>query len=115
MNDYHIELLSPANADPFFFLIQNNRSRLEDFFAGTVSKTKTLGETQQYCLEIEKKMKPGKSLKDSIVNSVDRSVLNNVRSFSGALNYSHLLLRKAIDFEALVPIFAHIRDYAENK
>jgi len=22
MNDYHIELLSPANADPFFFLIR---------------------------------------------------------------------------------------------
>lgn len=56
MNDYHLELLSPANADSFYFLIQNNRSRLEDFFAGTVSKTLTLEATRQYCQEIEKKI-----------------------------------------------------------
>jgi len=40
----------------FFDLIEENRDRLNDFFAGTVSKTKTLKETQLYCDEIKYKI-----------------------------------------------------------
>jgi len=37
------------DAEPFFQLVNKNRSRLNDFFAGTVAKTKTLSDTQLYC------------------------------------------------------------------
>ena len=40
--NFTIRLLQPNEGKAFFNLIENNRSRLEDFFAGTVSKTKTL-------------------------------------------------------------------------
>ena len=57
MNEYHVELLSLMNSNSFFSLIQKNRSRLEDFFAGTVSRTETLESTRQYCQEIDEKIK----------------------------------------------------------
>ena len=40
----------------FFNLIDSNRTRLEDFFAGTVSRTKTLEDTVNYCAIIERKV-----------------------------------------------------------
>ncbi|WP_298902835.1 GNAT family protein [uncultured Psychroserpens sp.] len=43
--------------EAFFNLIDNNRVRLEDFFAGTVSKTRTLDDTLVYCKEIETRIK----------------------------------------------------------
>lgn len=39
-----------------FNLINNNRDRLNDFFAGTVAYTKTLKDTQLYCKAIKQKV-----------------------------------------------------------
>ncbi|CAM1344290.1 GNAT family N-acetyltransferase [Tenacibaculum amylolyticum] len=50
---YHIELLSASHYEAFYELIQNNIHRLEDFFAGIVSKTTTLKTTQEYCTSVE--------------------------------------------------------------
>ena len=55
--NFKIRLLQPNEGKAFFNLIENNRSRLEDFFAGTVSKTKTLADTLLYCEEIQEKIK----------------------------------------------------------
>ncbi len=55
--NFEIRLLQPNEGEAFFNLIENNRSRLEDFFAGTVSKTKTLEDTLLYCEEIQEKIK----------------------------------------------------------
>lgn len=41
----------------FFNLMDKNRIRLEDFFAGTVSKTKTLEDTITYCSVIKQRIK----------------------------------------------------------
>lgn len=54
--DFKISLLSVNESVAFFNLIDSNRVRLEDFFAGTVSKTKTLEETINYCKIIEQKI-----------------------------------------------------------
>lgn len=43
------------DADAFYVMVDKNRSRLEDFFTGTVSKTKTKEETIGFVLEIIKK------------------------------------------------------------
>ncbi|MFD2824710.1 GNAT family N-acetyltransferase [Lacinutrix iliipiscaria] len=46
---FKIQLLQPHEGKAFFDLIERNRPRLEDFFAGTVSKTQTLDDTIAYC------------------------------------------------------------------
>ena len=51
-DQYAIRLLQPTDALRFFTLIEENRPRLEDYFSGTVSRTKTLDQTQQYVSEI---------------------------------------------------------------
>ena len=56
LNQYKLELLSKEKSEPFFNLIQKNKSRLEDFFAGTVAKTNTMETTLVYCDEIEVKV-----------------------------------------------------------
>ena len=44
--------LSEQDLDKYFDLVERNRSRLEDFFTGTVSKTKTREETAIFVKEI---------------------------------------------------------------
>lgn len=51
-NDHHVRLLSENDADALFYLIDRNRKRLEDFFAGTVAKTKNLEGTRNYVKEV---------------------------------------------------------------
>ncbi|PHS04142.1 MAG: GNAT family N-acetyltransferase [Kordia sp.] len=53
---YKISLLETNQSEFLFNLIDTNRARLEDFFAGTVSKTKTLEATIDYCKEIAQKI-----------------------------------------------------------
>jgi len=55
--NFKISLLSTNESRAFFNLIDSNRARLEDFFAGTVSKTKTLEDTNNYCKIIEQRIK----------------------------------------------------------
>jgi RimJ/RimL family protein N-acetyltransferase len=54
--NFEIALLQPNDGESLFHLIDSNRSRLEDFFAGTVSKTKTLHDTINYCKEIQQRI-----------------------------------------------------------
>lgn len=54
---YNIDLLQPHDSKAFFNLIDKNRTRLEDFFAGTVSKTMTLEDTINYCKNIQARIK----------------------------------------------------------
>ncbi|MEO1032507.1 MAG: GNAT family protein [Bacteroidota bacterium] len=55
-DNYKIALLRREDGEAFFNLIENNRVRLEDFFAGTVSKTMTLEATLNYCDDIQKRI-----------------------------------------------------------
>ncbi len=54
--NFEIALLQPNDGESLFHLIDSNRARLEDFFAGTVSKTKTLKDTVNYCKEIQQRI-----------------------------------------------------------
>jgi ribosomal-protein-serine acetyltransferase len=50
-DNYLIRQLSKDDTNQYFQLIENNRKRLEDFFVGTVSKTKTLKDTKMLVSE----------------------------------------------------------------
>lgn len=60
---YTIRLLTPEDLDSYWKLIETNRKRLEDFFAGTISKTRTFKDTQNFITDriqqtVEKKYYP---------------------------------------------------------
>jgi RimJ/RimL family protein N-acetyltransferase len=55
-DNYKIDLLSTTESEAFFNLINTNRVRLEDFFAGTVAKTRILEDTLEYCIEIQNRI-----------------------------------------------------------
>ncbi|MEL6812726.1 MAG: GNAT family protein [Bacteroidota bacterium] len=57
MEEYSITLLREDQSDLFFDVIQANRSRLEDFFAGTLAHTKTRADAISYCKEIQERIK----------------------------------------------------------
>ncbi|MEH6537526.1 MAG: GNAT family protein [Psychroserpens sp.] len=56
-NHFKIDLLQPNESEALFNLIDSNRVRLEDFFAGIVSKTLTLEATINYGVEIQQRIK----------------------------------------------------------
>ena len=49
---YSLRLLRLGDLDPYFELVQRNRERLADRFVGTVSRTKTLQEAQEFVEEM---------------------------------------------------------------
>jgi len=49
---FKLRLAEPEDATAFFQLIDRNRPRLEDFFSGTVARTRTPEDTQAYIEEI---------------------------------------------------------------
>ena len=53
-DNYSLRLLRLGDLDPYFALVQRNRERLADRFVGTVSRTKTLEEAQEFVEEMIK-------------------------------------------------------------
>ena len=55
-HNYSLRMLNASDPEIFFNLIERNRARLEAFFSHTVSRTKTLEDTNEYVTEILKKI-----------------------------------------------------------
>lgn len=49
---FTIRLLTDQDAATYFSLVDKNRKRLEDFFSGTVAKTKTIADTKIFLSEL---------------------------------------------------------------
>lgn len=56
-DNFTIRLLTINDLDAYFHLVEQNRERLEDFFTGTVSKTKTFEDTKEFLLDIVQRTK----------------------------------------------------------
>lgn len=54
---YDIVPLDPANSHAFFTMVETNRPRLADFFAGTVAQTPTLEATEEYCRQMVERIR----------------------------------------------------------
>ena len=72
--NFNISSFNTLNSELFFNLIDKNRDRLEDFFAGTVSKTKTLEDTKSYCKIIDQKGKDKSYFPYIITNKTDEFI-----------------------------------------
>lgn len=55
-DQFTISNLDTTNPEALYQIISQNRSRLEDFFAGTVKFTKTLEDTTDYCKVIDSRV-----------------------------------------------------------
>ena len=53
---FHIRLLNSDDAENYFSLIDRNRKRFEDFFAGTVAKNKSLDGSRTFISELTEKV-----------------------------------------------------------
>ncbi len=53
--NYTIRPLEVSDLKPYFNLVEKNRKRLEDFFTGTVSRTKDFTETEIFLTELTEK------------------------------------------------------------
>lgn len=54
-DDYKIRPLELNDLENYFSMVEKNRKRLEDFFTGTVSRTKTFEDTEQFLKELVQK------------------------------------------------------------
>lgn len=53
--NYTIRPLEVEDLQPYFMLVEKNRERLEDFFTGTVSRTKDIDSTREFLVEMSQK------------------------------------------------------------
>lgn len=74
MKDYTVRLVSQKDAVAFFNLLQRNKNRLEDFFAGTIRCTQTLQETIDYCKNIEDRIERKEYLPYLIFNKANTPI-----------------------------------------
>lgn len=49
---FDITEFDTQQSEAFYTMVDSNRARLEDYFAGTVKHTQTLADTKQYCLDM---------------------------------------------------------------
>jgi len=73
--NYSISVFNTEQSADFFHLIDSNRVRLEDFFAGTVVKTQTLKDTIAYCEAISENVKKRSYFPYIITNNEDGSFI----------------------------------------
>ena len=73
--NFKLKLITQNDSDEFYELIQSNLKRLEDFFAGTVSKTQTREATKKYCIEIEGKIAKNEYFPYLIIESESKRMI----------------------------------------
>lgn len=54
-DNYTVRLLELTDLEKYFSLVESNRKRLEDFFTGTVSRTKTFEDAEVFLKELLQK------------------------------------------------------------
>lgn len=76
---YIIRQLTMNDLDGYFELIDNNRKRLEDFFAGTVAITKTIAETKVHLEDIIAKAEKKNYFPFAVVDSLSGKIVASIQ------------------------------------
>lgn len=104
-DQYTIRPLTQEDLIPYFQLVDENRQRLEDFFTGTVSRTKTLEDARTFLSDIiqralDKTYFPyviEDSLKQKIAGFLDIKILNGIfQRLNWVCTLTRLMLIKAL-------------------
>src|SRR5688572_776947 len=73
--NYSLRLLTTDDLEPYFEMVEKNRKRLESFFTGTVSKTKTLDDTRNFLAEIAQKTKDKTYFPFLLIDDTDNKII----------------------------------------
>jgi len=74
-DNFSIRPLTLDDLEAYFQMVEKNRSRLEDFFTGTVSRTKTLGDTQEFISEMAQRAIDKTYFAYLIIDDTDNSII----------------------------------------
>ena len=72
--NFSIRLLTEQDIESYFNLVQKNRPRLEAFFTGTTSKTKTYEDTQVFLSDMVKRTKEKTYFPYIIIDDTNNSI-----------------------------------------
>lgn len=73
-DNYSIRLLEIGDLHNYFQLIENNRQRLEDYFAGTVSRTRTFEDTRTFVEDMLRRSKEKLYLPYLIIDNSNQNI-----------------------------------------
>ena len=76
--NFKIVEFDTSQGNSFFNLIDSNRERLSEYFAGTVTQTKTLEDTLNYCKVIDQRLKNKSYLPFIIIHKESNSFIGFV-------------------------------------
>lgn len=72
---YSIRLLTLDDSIAYFQMVEKNRSRLEDSFTGTTSRTKTLEDTQLFIKDMVQRTKDKTYFPYLIIDNINKSIV----------------------------------------
>ncbi len=76
-NEHTVRLITKEDTEKLFSLIDRNRSRLE-FFAGTLSKTKTLADTHNFVDDVLQRISDKKYYSFLVIDNVQHDIVGYV-------------------------------------
>jgi len=76
---YTVRLAAMSDLPDYFHLIESNRKRLEDFFAGTVAMTKTLEETKRHLADVIAKAEKNNYFPFIIIDDRFQKVIGSIQ------------------------------------
>ncbi len=76
---YTIRLIGPDDLEGYFNLVNNNRNRLEDFFAGTVKYTANLESTRDYLAKIVEQQRDRTHYSFVVVDDLTSTIIGSAQ------------------------------------
>lgn len=78
-DNYTIRYVRADDLQGYFDMIENNRKRLEDFFAGTVAVTKTLEDTKTHLADVTEKLAVRKYFPFVITDNTTGRIIGSIQ------------------------------------
>ncbi|MBZ0097561.1 MAG: GNAT family N-acetyltransferase [Taibaiella sp.] len=77
--NYTLRLIESGDLDAYYELIDNNRKRLEDFFAGTVALTKTKEDTARHLADVLDLQSKNKYFSFVVANNATGKLVSSIQ------------------------------------
>ena len=76
--NYSFRLLTKGDEEAFFYLVDTNRPRLENFFAGTVARNKDLNDTRSFVRDVVEKAANGIYFPFVIIDNASENMIGYI-------------------------------------
>ena len=79
---YDIRIIDAGDAENYFNVVEANRKELEDFFSGTVARTKTIDDTREFLEELADRVKARTFFPYGIVENSTGRIVGYIHVFN---------------------------------